>query len=164
MTATSRGAESQHQWSSHSGTPRRRRFLNLVRPAEKHKAGASDDVSAANLSFCIKLATNEFSKAITILESAIEIDYTPWIRAILGYALAGSGHSDDARRTIEQLIAISSQRYISPLHIAVILIGLNEKEEAFLWLEKAYEERADLLVALQVDPVYAPFTIGPSVS
>src|SRR5262245_38712069 len=37
MTTTGGGAESQHQWSSHSGTPRRWRFVSLARTAEKHK-------------------------------------------------------------------------------------------------------------------------------
>jgi hypothetical protein len=30
--------------------------------------------------------------------------------------------------------------------------GLGEKDRAFEWLEKAYEERSDLLVYLKVEP------------
>ena len=37
---------------------------------------------------------------------------------------------------------------------ASIYAGLGEKEQALEWLEKAYDERSDLLVYLKVDPIF----------
>jgi hypothetical protein len=42
-------------------------------------------------------------------------------------------------------------RYISPLEIAKCYAMLDEKDEAFRWLEKAYEQRSTQLVFLKVD-------------
>ena len=45
--------------------------------------------------------------------------------------------------------------------IATIYIGLDEKDEAFVWLEKAYEERVSQLVYIQIDPVFDPLRSDP---
>ena len=41
---------------------------------------------------------------------------------------------------------------VSSYNVALIYIGLGEKDRAFDSLEKAYKERSDLLVYLKVDP------------
>ena len=38
--------------------------------------------------------------------------------------------------------------------IARIYAGLGDKEQAFKWLEKGYEERTDQLTRLKVDPTF----------
>src|SRR5215471_6252842 len=47
---------------------------------------------------------------------------------------------------------LSKRRYVSSYHMAMIYAGLREKDQAFEWLEKAYQERSDLLVYLKVEP------------
>jgi hypothetical protein len=44
--------------------------------------------------------------------------------------------------------------YVRPLAFAWISIGLGQKEQAFAWLEKAYEEHEPYLTLLPADPVY----------
>jgi TolB-like protein/Tfp pilus assembly protein PilF len=100
------------------------------------------------------VATRDYSLAIAILENASQSDETQWLLAMLGYVRAVSGRGDEARQIIEQLKEMSGARYVSPMHIALIFAGLNEKDQAILWLEKAYEERADMLSSLGVDPVF----------
>jgi hypothetical protein len=41
------------------------------------------------------------------------------------------------------------------------VIGLGEKDRAFEWLRKAYEERSDHLLSIGVDPVYEPLRSDP---
>jgi hypothetical protein len=41
---------------------------------------------------------------------------------------------------------------VSPYEIAVIYAGLGDRDRAFEWLGKAYEERASLLVYFRMDP------------
>jgi hypothetical protein len=38
-------------------------------------------------------------------------------------------------------MALSKQRYVSPLDIAIVYTGLGDRNSAFQWLEKAYQER-----------------------
>jgi hypothetical protein len=45
-----------------------------------------------------------------------------------------------------------SKRYVSPYHIAIIHVGLEENDQAFQWLDKAYQDGGPWLLYLQVDP------------
>jgi hypothetical protein len=53
-----------------------------------------------------------------------------------------------------RLRGLSTHRYVASYHIALIYTGLGEKDQAFQWLEKAYQERSDLLVYLKVEPMF----------
>jgi TolB-like protein/Tfp pilus assembly protein PilF/class 3 adenylate cyclase len=74
------------------------------------------------------------------------------VEADLGHAYAVSGNREAAHRMMNQLKELSTRRYVSSYHIALIYAGLGEKDQAFQWLEKAYAERSDLLVYLKVEP------------
>jgi hypothetical protein len=53
---------------------------------------------------------------------------------------------------LEQYRYASREMYISPLVMADLYSLLDEKDEAFNWLEKAYEERSSKLTDLKIDP------------
>jgi tetratricopeptide (TPR) repeat protein len=72
--------------------------------------------------------------------------------ALLGNSYALSGKRDAAKKIIIQLIEQSKHRYISPYWIAIIYVCLGEKDNAFTWLKKAFEERSSGLVWLKVEP------------
>jgi len=58
----------------------------------------------------------------------------------LGYVYAAAGNQEEAKKALSQALELSKQRYVSPFNIAVIYVGLGQKDKAFEWLEKAYEE------------------------
>jgi serine/threonine protein kinase/tetratricopeptide (TPR) repeat protein len=66
--------------------------------------------------------------------------------ANLGHAYAASGKPDEARRIIAQLKETSARSYVAPYNIALIYLGLGDKDQAFAWLERAYQERSSFLV------------------
>jgi TolB-like protein/class 3 adenylate cyclase/Tfp pilus assembly protein PilF len=78
------------------------------------------------------------------------------VQADIGYAYAVSGNKAQARRVITQLNALSQRRYVSSYHTGLIYAGLQEINQAFDWLERAYRERSDLLVYLAVEPRLDP--------
>jgi len=43
----------------------------------------------------------------------------------------------------------------------MVYVGLGEKEQAFAWLEKVYEERNGVLLLLKVWPVLDPLCSDP---
>jgi tetratricopeptide (TPR) repeat protein len=59
----------------------------------------------------------------------------------LGYAYAMCGHKDKALQALEELTALAQQRPVRPLDIAEIYIGLQDKNRAFEWIEKANKAR-----------------------
>ena len=81
--------------------------------------------------------------------------------ATLGYAYAKIGNRTEAERIIGQLRERSKERYISPYFIATIYAGLNEKDTAFEWLEKAFEERHPYLILMGVEPVFRNLRSDP---
>jgi hypothetical protein len=81
--------------------------------------------------------------------------------AFLGYGHAGVGNRSRALRILEELTQASRQRYIPALSFAVVYVGLGEKDQAFAWLEKAYDERFNRLAYLRREPVWDSLRSDP---
>jgi len=77
-------------------------------------------------------------------------------RGSVGHLLALSGDTAGAESILAELHEMVQHRYISPYSIAIIYIGLDNKAEAFNWLEKLYSDRNDWLVWLRVGPEFDP--------
>jgi tetratricopeptide (TPR) repeat protein len=60
-------------------------------------------------------------------------------RANLGNALAQAGGTREAKQILSELSTPSPDRYVSPVHLAIICAGFGDKEAAFNWLEQAYD-------------------------
>jgi serine/threonine-protein kinase len=94
-----------------------------------------------------------YDAAVAHFERAVTLSGGPALmRAHLGHAYALAGRRDQARKILDELIEHSQRQYVSSYLIALIHAALGEKDRAFEWLEKAYEERAEFLVYLKVDP------------
>jgi Flp pilus assembly protein TadD len=76
----------------------------------------------------------------------------PRTAGALGHAYAVSGRKDRAQEVLAELKELSRRRYVAPFEIAVVYIGLGEKEQTFEWLEKAYQDHSPWLIRLKVDP------------
>jgi serine/threonine-protein kinase len=74
------------------------------------------------------------------------------LQIYLGYALAMSGKRGEALTILKRLQTINE--YVSPFELAVLYVGLGEKEAALDSLERAYAERDLQLQFLKVDPHY----------
>jgi len=94
----------------------------------------------------------DFSAGIAELEKAKTMEPTPLVIGQLGYAYAKSGRKDEARKLLTELKELAKRRYVASFWIAMIYVGLDEKDEAFAWLEKAYQERSWWLVWIKMDP------------
>jgi len=97
----------------------------------------------------------------TILTAAPE---DPAILALMGHEYAVSGDQVDANSTLAKLTALSSKKYVPAVYFAVIYIGLDRKDDAFRWLDKAYDERCEYLVYLRTEPLADPLRGDPRFS
>jgi hypothetical protein len=61
-----------------------------------------------------------------------------------------SGRKDEARKVLNELKQLARKRYVSAYDF--IYVGLDEKDLAFTWLEKAYEERSWALSNIKAEP------------
>lgn len=96
-----------------------------------------------------------FEKAVSLLPS------DPENIAGLGHAYAVAGRREEALKIVASLKQPSQQQFIPPWGIATIYIGLDDKDEAFVWLEKALADRLTWMVYLQTDPVLDPLRSDP---
>jgi serine/threonine-protein kinase len=94
-----------------------------------------------------------FDQAIAAFHNAINSsDSVAVYVAAAGHAYAVAGRRGEAVKVLRRLEELSKQRYVSAYDIALIHVGLGDKERAMQWLERAYDERSDGLVFLKVDP------------
>ena len=112
--------------------------------------------SVAHFALGLAYEQNEiYEEAIAELRKAISLSggITVMIGA-LGYSYAVSGRRDKAKKVLEELRELSQRRYVSPYSIATIYVGLGDKDQAFEWLQKAYQDRSAWLIHLhlKVDP------------
>jgi hypothetical protein len=54
------------------------------------------------------------------------------------------------------LLELKRWRYVSPSELATVYLGLGNKDQAFFWLEKAYQERSNYMTYLKVFPLIDP--------
>ena len=95
----------------------------------------------------------QFPEAIAEYQIATELsNNSTAVMAALGHAYAVSGQTDEAQKVLDKLNKLSKQRYISPFSMALIYAGVGDKDQAFKWLQAAYDERAQLMPLLKVDP------------
>jgi TolB-like protein/Tfp pilus assembly protein PilF len=82
-------------------------------------------------------------------------------RALLGYSHARLGEHSAALRLIEELGAASQHGFVPALLFALVYAGLDDQDQAFSWLEKAYEERFYRLAYLKVEALWDPLRSDP---
>jgi len=75
-----------------------------------------------------------------------------YVLGFLGYGYAVTGRRADALKILQRLDEMEKHRYVSRISRAYIYAGLDDKDKAFEWLEKAYEERSDSLAWFRFDP------------
>jgi hypothetical protein len=51
--------------------------------------------------------------------------------------------------------------YVTPAAFVHAYLGLGDNDEAFAWLERAYEEQSTFLVYIKVFPVFDPLRADP---
>jgi TolB-like protein/Flp pilus assembly protein TadD len=100
-------------------------------------------------------AISEYQKGAAVWGRSISI------LSSLGFAFAKSGNKSAALEKLAEIEALASQQYVSPLSVAIIHIALDNKDEAFDWLEKSYQEKANKLVFLGVQPTYNSIRSDP---
>jgi tetratricopeptide (TPR) repeat protein len=96
----------------------------------------------------------QLTQAITEYKKAVELDDDPEALAYLGQAYARAGQQDEAQKILTHLTEEAKSRYVSGYAMALMLIGLGEKEQAIDALERALREGAgNDLFTIRVDPM-----------
>jgi eukaryotic-like serine/threonine-protein kinase len=99
----------------------------------------------------------EYAEAERVLREAITLRGAgPYSIATLGFVLGRSGQNHEARELLRSLEARLEKGYVSPVAFATIYLGLDDRENALEWTERAMEERRGWLAYLRVNPIFDP--------
>jgi len=94
----------------------------------------------------------QFQEAVEELKKAGDFSAEPY--ATIGYVYGRMGRAADARKVIADLQEQSKKGYVAPTNFAKIYIGLGDKDQAFAWLEKGYQQRDYWMAFLKSDPMF----------
>jgi serine/threonine-protein kinase len=108
---------------------------------------------------CQKGATDQGIAALNRARALSPAD--PHIAADLAYCHVRAGQTEEAEEILAELEERAESGYVSPMALALTLVGLGENERAIELLERAYETRANMVGSLGVDARYAPLRSDP---
>ena len=96
----------------------------------------------------------QLADAIAEYRKAVELDDDPFALALLGQAYARAGQRDEAQKILARLTEEAKSRYVSAYGVALMFIGLGDKERAMDALERAFREGAgNDIISIKVDPI-----------
>ncbi|HEV8370546.1 MAG TPA: winged helix-turn-helix domain-containing protein [Pyrinomonadaceae bacterium] len=102
----------------------------------------------------------ELSKGVALVEAAM--------KAVIAHAYAKSRKRNKALKVLNELLEASNETVqaapainVSPHSIAEIYAALGQKDLAFDWLNRAYDQRDMQLVSLRVNPTLDPLRDDP---
>jgi tetratricopeptide (TPR) repeat protein len=101
----------------------------------------------------------KYPQAIAELQKSLTFnERQPIVLGALAHAYARAGQRDEALKLVSALNRIEAEErgYVPPFGIIWAYAGLGEKDQAFAYLEKSYQERRDRMVWLNVDPLLEP--------
>jgi len=93
-------------------------------------------------------------EAVAEREKILSLSGSPELAASIEEDFSKAGYKGVLQSWLDGLTEISKHGYVSSYSIAQAYMRMGEKEKAFAWLEKAYEEHDSGLVSLAVEPMF----------
>ncbi len=78
--------------------------------------------------------------------------------AALGNVYGIMGEREKAREILDTLFVLSKTKFVTSYGVALVYSGIGDKDKAFEWINKAYDERSNWLVWLKSDPRWSPIS------
>jgi TolB-like protein/tetratricopeptide (TPR) repeat protein len=139
-----------------------RRYDDAIRELQTVLAVEPDHPTALwYLGFAL-IGAKRFDEAIVTLErTAAPSDRSSAVLGVLVHAYAGAGRRADALRVLDELHRRRKTGYVPPAAFLNAYLGLGDKEQAFIWLGRAADERSNITQFLKVHPFFDPLRGDP---
>ena len=85
----------------------------------------------------------------------------PIVSATFCWTLARAGHRREAAAIADDLQRRQTQQYVPGFSMAIVRLGLGDREQAISWLEQAAEERDALLPYINVHSFFDDLRSDP---
>lgn len=139
-----------------------RKTLNLVPAADQAYFGPESPWT--HLYLALAYSWKEmYAEAITEGKIAVDLgENSKTLLAELGTIYAKAAQRDEATKILKQLQErADSGEYAPAFNIAGIYAALGDKDQAFAWLNKAFDEHENRLGRIKVEPNYDPLRDDP---
>jgi len=97
----------------------------------------------------------DYDEALVVLQKSINLQYNIDTLCTIGYVNARKGEKARAYEVIKQIESQSNNYFQYSIKLAAIYLALGEREMAYIYLDKAYEEHDVDIVALKSNPIWS---------
>src|SRR6266446_4700566 len=105
---------------------------------------------------------SQFDEAVRTLEKAASLsDRSSAVLGVLVRAYAGADRRTEALRVLGELHRRRQKGYVPAAAFLNAYLGLGDTEEAFAWMERAAQERSNIMQFLKVHPFFDPLRSDP---
>lgn len=94
----------------------------------------------------------EYKKGIAAAQESFELSKDLEVFSLIGYIHGLAEERGKALQVLNGLKRMAKQRYVDPAYIALIFVGLGESDQAFAYLQKAFETKSSYLNWMHLDP------------
>ncbi len=104
-----------------------------------------------------------YSEAIAESKKQVALDPRAAPLGVLAYAYGKGGKKAEAQKVLDTLLDMSKHQYVQPRVLARVYVGLGDKEKAFEYLEKSYQDRSigTAFGLINTDPSFDPLRSDP---
>ena len=96
----------------------------------------------------------KYDEAIKELSEAIRLGASPYAHGYLGYAYALSGQTGKAKEVVQQMEARSKEVYVPLYQIALVYVGLGDREKVIQLLQTSLRDHEEIVFFLKVDSTW----------
>jgi adenylate cyclase len=116
------------------------------------------------LGMAYRLNSN-YPAAVEALQTAVDLaGRHPWSVMELGLIYLASGSPSEAEAVYDELSSRWNREYVPPTTLSFLSGALGRVDEAFEWLERAYDERDTLMTWVKILPHFDPLRDDPRYS
>jgi pentatricopeptide repeat protein len=139
-----------------------RHFEEAIRELRSDLAVHPDDGSTYWFLGFALIANGQPAEAIPVLEKAVALtNRSAAVIGVLIRAYAHAGRRTEALRLLDELKRRQKAGYVPAAAFVNAYLGLGDNEQAFAWLERAYNEKSRILQFTKVHPFFDPLRGDP---
>jgi eukaryotic-like serine/threonine-protein kinase len=139
-----------------------RQYDRVIRAAEEQLRAAPDQAFPLHILGQAYIMKREYGKATETYNRLVStVPGVPLFLAWLAYAENAAGQHKEALATLERFLKEAQSGFAPAYAIAVAYAGLGDKNQAFAWLERGFEDHSEDMIFLNVEPGWDPLRSDP---
>jgi eukaryotic-like serine/threonine-protein kinase len=97
------------------------------------------------------IGAGKYQEALAVCEIMKSMDINVDYQVLRGVTYGLMGNRKAAEQQLDEMQKYAGKRYVSPGGIGLVYASMGEKDKAFEWLEKGYEDRSWWMLFMKID-------------